>query len=253
MIYYSLHYPHYVLGKIAKEIIYPVQQVQNEVIRHFHLETENADLLQQNLQLLREDKRNFVERGDTLKPVFETDAQHRQIRIYDYLAANVIYSTVDKKHNYLIIDRGSEDGITNDMAVFTATGVVGVTCDVSKQFATVMSVLHLDTRISAKILPTNYIGTVIWTGHDTEAQLTDIPRHVNIEVGDTVITSGYSNVYPKEIMIGTVSSTDYGRHGEGQTIKLALSTNFYHLNSVFIAKNLYKDELDTLKSRLKNE
>lgn len=254
MIYNHIHYPRFMMGRIARVITYPVNKSWNNLVKHFSLEEENRNLLEQNMELLRERDNNFILFSDTIFAEETRDEKNKRIRLYDYTTANVIYNTTTKKHNYLILDKGTNEGIDLDMAVFSAQGVVGVVNDVSSNFATVMSVLHPDTRISAKIMPADQIGTVIWEDHDPETVfLHDIPQHIMVNIGDSVITSGFSNVFPKDIMIGTVTEIENNTKNSFYTIKLKLSTNFNHLNSVYIVKNLYKNEIDSLKSNFKHE
>ena len=103
-------------------------------------------------------------------------------------------------------------------------------------------------------MPVNQIGTVVWMDTDpTIAQMIDIPQHLQVAVGDSVITSGYSDVFPKDILIGTVIEKSNNPSNTFLTIKIRLATDFRNLDNVYIISNLYKSELDALKSNFKNE
>lgn len=174
--------------------------------------------------------------------------------MYDLSTAHVIFNTINKTHNYIILDKGKKDGVVPDMAVLSPNGVAGVVSDVSDHFSTVMSVLNPDFRVSARIIPINQIGTVVWVDDDpTIAQVVDIPQHLMVAVGDSVVTSGYSDVFPKDLMIGTVIEKYDNPNNTFLTIKIRLSTDFRNLHSVYLISNLYKPELDSLKSKFKNE
>ncbi len=254
LIYNNINYPRFVIAKISKTITTPFNSGWNNLTRHLNLNKENEYLMQQNIKLMRETKNNFIFQQDSLFTVDSINDRSKKIRLYDYTYANVIYNTTNKKHNYLILDKGSNDGITIDMAVLSAQGVVGVVNDVSTNFCTVMSLLHPDTRISAKVMPINQIGTVIWEENNPEyAYLNDIPQHLKVNVGDSVFTSGFSNVFPENILIGIVKEKNSNPKNSFLSIKIKLATKFNNINRVYLVTNLYKQELDSLKSNLKNE
>lgn len=254
LIYNSLNYPRFVMGKVSNHATYPIRKLWSGFTTHFSLRFENEGLIRQNIDLLREQERNFLLLEDSLFVKNDQASDRKEVRLYDYTTAHVIYNSLNKKHNYLILDKGREDGMEVDMAVFSAEGIVGVVNDVSTHFSTVMSMLHPDTRISAKLMPTHQIGTVVWQENDAEiVNLQDIPQHIVVNIGDSVFTSGFSNVYPQDILIGTVVSVEENRKNTFLDIRIQLATNFNHLNLVYVVKNLYKNELDTLKANFKHE
>ena len=249
----SLSYPRFQMGKMARHTTYPIHKMWRNVLQYLSYGAENRALVEQNLLLLKERENNFLTTSDS---VYEKNVEegNRKIRMYDYISANVVYNTVHKAHNYIIIDKGIEDGIELDMAVFSAQGVVGLVNDVSKHFSTVMSILHPDARISAKLMPANQLGTVMWRGNDPAvAYLHDIPQHVIVNVGDSVFTSGFSNVFPRDLLIGEVLEKELNKNNSFFTIKIRLSVDMNKINAVYVVKNLYKEELDYLKSNMKNE
>jgi len=131
---------------------------------------------------------------------------------------------------------------------------VGVVSDVSKHFATIISLLHPDCQISAKVHPANQLGTITWRYGDPQSvYLEDIPEHLNINEGDSVLTSGYSNIFPSGILIGTISEKSKNPTANFLTLKVALATDFNHINTVFVVRNLYREELETLKSNMKED
>ena len=256
LVYNNMSYPHFKLNTAMQAITGPFYEMRQGVVKHFNFAEENERLIQQNSELLAERENNFIEKEDTVFSKYDTASAGRQkkLRMYDYFYAHVIHNTTHKKNNYLVLDKGWEDGVRPDMAVVAADGVVGVVNNVSTHFASVISLLHPDSRISAKVLPVNQVGTIVWQDIDHEhAYLIDIPQHLSVNVGDTVVTSGYSNVFPKDLMLGTVSNIDNQAKASFLTIKVALSVNFSNLNTVYLIENLYKAELDTLKSSFKDE
>lgn len=254
LIYNNINYPRFKLGRAARAITYPIHKSLGNIHAYFNLKTENQNLVEQNLEFLREEKRNFMWISDSLYSEEKENEKGGKNRLFDYTSANVVYNTTNMKYNYLILDKGATNGITLDMAVFSPQGVVGVVNDVSDRFATVMSVLHPDIRISARLMPTNQLGTVVWEDSDREMlSLHDIPQHIPVNIGDSVFTSGFSNVYPRDILIGTVKEATQNTNNSFLTIKLKLATDMNTISTVYIVKNLYKAELDQLKENFKHE
>ena len=165
MISKSMKYTSFALHRVCQTIVAPINEAWYNVIRHFSLEAENEQLVQQNITLLNERDNAFTFKDDSVYTAAIRDSnQLVKIRLYDYSYANIVYKTTEKTHNYIIIDKGRADGVTIDMAVLSAGGVCGVVSDVTEHFASIISLLHPDARISAKLLPSNQIGTVLWDG-----------------------------------------------------------------------------------------
>jgi rod shape-determining protein MreC len=154
----------------------------------------------------------------------------------------------------MIIDKGAEEGIVSNMAVIAPSGVVGIIDRVSAHFSSVVSLLHPNTRISAKVMPINQIGAISWDdGNPEEVTLHDIPQHLSVNIGDSVFTSGYSAVFPENILIGIVKNKTSNTNNSFLNISVKLAVNFNYINHVYIVKNLYKNEIDTLKAGFKHE
>jgi rod shape-determining protein MreC len=253
LIYQNSNYQHFVISTATQSITGPVQNFANLFYKQFHYASENEYLIQQNIQFLREKDNMFIISEDSVYSVFSGEGKNKR-RIYEYTSAHVIFNTIHKTNNYIIIDKGKKEGVMPDMAVLSPNGVVGVVSDVSNNFSTVISLLNPNSRVSAKIIPINQIGTVVWLDNDPSvAQVTDIPQHLMVAIGDSVVTSGYSDVYPKDILIGTVIEKFDNPNNTFLTIKIRLATDFRNLNNVYLISNLYKSELDSLKSKFKNE
>jgi rod shape-determining protein MreC len=249
LIYNNNSYQHFVISKATIRITGPVQQFSNFFYKQFRYSKENAYLVSQNMELLKEQENMFILSDDSAYTVFS----HKH-RMYDLTSAHVVFNTINKTHNYIIIDKGKKDGVVPDMAVLSPNGVAGVVSDVSDNFSTVISILNPNFRVSAKIIPINQIGTVVWMEHDPSiAQVTDIPQHLMVAVGDSVVTSGYSDVFPIDLLIGTVIEKYDNINNTFLTINIRLATDFRNLHNVYLISNLYKSELDSLKSKFKNE
>ena len=251
--YQNNNYQHFAISTTVLRITGPMQKIANFFYRQFHYSNENAYLMQQNMGLLKEKENMFIFLEDTIHPVFLGEEKNKR-RMYDITSAHVVFNTINKTNNYIIIDKGRKDGIVSDMAVLSPNGVAGVVSDVSENFSTVISLLNPNFRVSAKILPVNQIGTVVWIEADPSiAQVIDIPQHLMISVGDSVVTSGYSDVFPRDILIGTVIEKFDNPNNTFLTIKIRIATDFRNLHSVYLISNLHKPELDSIKSKFKNE
>lgn len=209
---------------------------------YFHLREENDILAIENSKL-----RNMLEHQESNgKLYFDSKDTTGRIK-YEYIPAKVIYNSVNKQYNYIIVDRGKKQGVYNEMAVITDQGVVGIVSATSNNFATVLPVLNRDFRISAKIKRNNFFGVLEWEGLSPEvAALREIPIHVDVHEGDTIVTSGYSAIFPEGIDIGVVKSVT-PTDGNFYDIFVHLSTNYLNLVHVYLIRNYFKEELDTLR------
>jgi rod shape-determining protein MreC len=156
----------------------------------------------------------------------------------------VINNSVNKPLNYITINRGAKHGIKPDQGIITHSGIVGVTLKVSDSYSLAMSVLNSRWSVSAKIRKNGYFGSLVWEGGDyRRASLKEIPVHVNIAKGDTVVTSGFSTIFPEGIPIGTIQDFYRGDGDNYYTIILALGTDFKSLSYVEIIENSSRDEI----------
>ncbi|WP_083464551.1 rod shape-determining protein MreC [Marinifilum fragile] len=162
---------------------------------------------------------------------------------YIYRTAKIINNSVNKQLNYITINKGRIHGIEREMAVVTDNGVVGVVKSVSDNFASVISVLNDRLRISAKLKGNNYHGSLIWDGVDyRKAMLKDIPFHVKIAKGDTIVTSGFSAIFPEGLQLGVVDEVMASSGDNFQNIKVLLSNDFKSLSYVKVVGDLMKEE-----------
>lgn len=167
---------------------------------------------------------------------------------YQYIVSKVVLNTVGKRNNYIMLDKGSRSGIQKDMAVITSNGIVGTVVNVSENFSWVMSMLNKHTRVSGRIIKNNQMGTIVWNGIDhLYGTLTDIPAHVKITKGDTIVSSGYSYIFPAGLMIGTITDFRVEQGDHFYTIPFKFSVDFNALQYVYVVKNLMKDEQESLE------
>lgn len=235
----------------ASRLTGKVYHIYQSVTSYFSLAKINNELAKENALLrgLLENRSGISSLPDsTLVGSLQNDS------IYQFIPAKIINNSVNRPFNYITLNKGSRHGIKPDMGIISSKGIVGVVGQVSESYAMGLSVLNQRWSISAKLKKNGYYGSLIWQGLDYRvANLSEIPLHVDIAVGDTVITSGYSSVFPEGILVGTIS--DFSRPG-GENyyqIKVKLSVDFKSVSYVEIVKNKAAEEIDELDKNLRDD
>lgn len=248
MISSSHNYHQTVAFGVARNITGFVAKRIDKGENYFRLKKINDELLAENLMLHRRLEQLSLSPSDTLVPV--TDSVYGVT--YTYMNASVINNSVNKQKNFLTIDKGSRQGVVNGMGVTSSTGVAGIVVGVSRNFSVVMSLLNTDFRLSASIKRNNYFGSLTWDGDDyRNATLSEIPHHVSIHEGDTVVTSGYSAIFPAGLMAGTLTG-EQTRGGDFISLNVLLSTDFKKLRNVYLIGNLKRNEQEQLEEEVVN-
>lgn len=212
---------------------------------YFSLGNTNRKLAAENAALKK--KLAFLAMSQEKYPVNRPDTVDAPA--YYFTSAKVISNSVNKQFNYITINKGSRHGIKPDMGIINSEGVVGVITNVSQNYSTGLSLLNKRLSIPAKITKNNYFGALVWDGeHYNTADLKEIPFHIIVNVGDTVVTSGYSNIFPEGIMIGTIKQFDVESGTNFYNIKVELSTDFKTLKYVEVVKNTRREEQIRLES-----
>jgi rod shape-determining protein MreC len=218
----------------------------SSVTEYVKLKNTNEALARQNAAL-RTLMRDAYYIDSALKKNI-TDTIYRQQ--YGYITAKVISNSTNRRNNYLTLNRGKMQGIAPEMGVICAQGVVGIVKDVSDHYASVISLLHKEFQVSAMIKKNGFYGPLVWGGYDAEhGSLKDIARHVVLHNGDTVVTSGFSGVFPEGIMIGTIEKFEAKAGDNFYNISVKLSTDFGSLSHVFVVTNTMKDEQRQLEEK----
>jgi rod shape-determining protein MreC len=173
-------------------------------------------------------------------------------QVFTYIPAKVIHNSVNLSANYIYINRGAKQGITTQMGVISPGGVVGQVVNVTDDYAAVMSLLNKNFKVSAKLRNSNYFGTLSWEGKNTTlAKLKEIPKHVKMKEGDTIVTSGYSELFPENVIVGTVKHVNAEPEENFLDIDVTLSTNMNNISYVYVVNNLKRKEFIALDSVVK--
>ncbi|MDD6210384.1 MAG: rod shape-determining protein MreC [Bacteroidales bacterium] len=220
-------------------IVGKIYSVSGFLSSFFFLHEENAKLLEQNgiledeIRQLRWQLHNSTyDTAFVAIPLVTPDSQIIGIS-HSSVVADVINNSVAKPYNYITLNKGLLDGIRSDMGVVSSEGVVGVVSAVSDHYSVVISVLNAKMKVSSKLKNGKFFGSLAWDAIDPRfAQMADLPRHATFIRGDTIVTSGFSTIFPEGIIIGTIE--DYAKQKDDNfyTLKIKLSTDFYSLHQV---------------------
>lgn len=201
---------------------------------YFHLKSENEVLMAENTLLKNELEKWKIDKDSNQQ--------------FHYHHARVVNASFNRMKNYLTLNRGIEDGIVQDMAVYSSQGVVGIIQDMSQHYAVVLPLINVMSRVSAKIKKNNYYGSLQWDGNDyLYSYLKDIPYHVEVVPGDTIVTSGYSSIFPEGLLIGFVESVNK-ETANFLNIKIRLAVDFKCLNQVYVIRNDRQEEKKQLET-----
>ena len=198
------------------------------------LVAENTDLRNriENIKSALDGQENYILGEDS--SFFDTD--------YRYQSARMVNSSFNKTKNYITLDKGSSDGVAKEMAVCSREGVVGIIQNTSRHYARVLPLVNTNLRVSAKLKKNGYYGSLQWDGNDYRySYLNDIPFHVDVAQGDTIVTSGFSSIFPEGELIGFVETVNK-ETANFLTIKVKLAVDFKKISDVYVVANLNKSE-----------
>lgn len=223
-----------------------ILKISNNVGDYFSLQNVNEQLAEENAAL-----RAQLQQGNVTVVFGDSLITEDTLRSIDYsfTMAEVISNSIRRMTNYITINKGTADGIERGMGVIGPEGVVGNVKAVSRNYAVVNSLLHTNMQISAKVQRTQDLGTVTWEGIDfTKASLRYIPRHVELLVGDTIVTSGFNTVFPPDILIGVIDNIEEREEEQFYEVDIDLAVDFNELGYVYIIRNEMKQEIDSLQT-----
>ena len=231
----------------ANAVTATVYEGMSAVTGYFNLKDINEDLQERNALLEHELIELRAQLNDTRLLLPDTAAVPAALRQFDFVVAHVISNSIARPNNYITINRGSADGIRPEMGVVDQNGVVGIVNVVGPHSARVISLLNPHMRLSCKLRGSEYFGSMVWDGKDPRtAVLEELPKHMQYEVGDTIVTSGYSTVFPEGIIVGTVKERAKNLNDSFVSLNVRLTTNFSQLSTVRVITNNMADELRAL-------
>ena len=209
---------------------------------YFKLKEYNKTLIKENVSLKNE-LQNFK--------FIDLDSAFLK-KEFIYSDAKIISNNISLLKNFLIINKGSKDGVVNEMGVVSSDGLVGIVNEVSENYSSVMSLLNLNSRINAKVKRTSHFGSLEWEGLDINILiLKDIPKTAKINIGDSIVTGGMSAIFPENIKIGLISKVGFNIKLDNYfRIEVKLHNDMTSIRNVYLLSSLYKNEIEQLKIKV---
>ena len=232
----SVHYSGF--GKVGIFISGSTSSIYSYINSYFNLRQENNKLIEENLELKKIESQ-FFDISDT-KDISNS-------KIDKTISAKVIFNSINKNKNIIVINKGEFNGITREMGVISSRGVVGIIKNITGNYSSIVSLLNTDLKINAILKNSSTIGSISWNGLDPRiVQLNDIPLSSSIKVGDTIVTGGMSFYFPRGIPIGTIE--DYNNTSlEGYySIDVLIFSDFSSLSNLYILERTDNDEIKSL-------
>lgn len=228
-------------GRMVASVYSTFSNIRN----YFSLAEINMELAEENarMQYLLSNVPNYVTAPDSVLANLEKGNS-----AYRFIPAKVINNSVNKQNNYITLNKGRRHGIKVDQGILNGDGVVGVITNVSDSYSMGFSLLNKRWGVSAKLKSNGTFGPISWDGTDARfVDLNGIPFHVELAVGDTVVTSSYSSIFPEGLIIGKVHSFEQPQGENYFKIKVELEADFYSLSYVIVVDNVLKNEISNLE------
>jgi len=235
----SNHYHQSKLNSISNNFTSIISEGSSSIESYFNLKNKNEELIQENLDLINRIYSNKKIINDTL--LINSP--------YIFSSAKIINNNFSYSKNYLIIDKGSTDGIHKEMGVITSRGIIGIIVDVSENYSRVMSILNLNSKINAKIKNSFHFGSLEWNGEDPSIlNLNDVPKIAKIKIGDSIVSGGMSAIFPENLPIGIVSKIHLKDSENYYGIEVLINNDMTSAKNVYVINNLDKEEIDNIKN-----
>lgn len=236
----SQPYHNQVIVRATNDMVGGIYDVNSSIGDYFRLKTINRDLAAENAELR--------EQLTYCRSLLDVAMQGTLVdTTYSYVSARVVGNTIDKPANYIVINKGRNDGIEKGMGVVSDSGIVGVVSEVSSHYATIISLLHPYSVVSVRFKSNQHLANMKWDARSYRyASIEDVPTHLELNVGDTILTSSFSYIYPEDLMVGTIDEVYHTPSGDLNRARVRLATNFATLRQVYVVKNYYKSELDSI-------
>ena len=216
-------------------------ETYSEFSDFIYLKEVNRQLVQENAMLRNKIKSSFFTQDYTDTTFVSKDT------LYRYIPAHIVYMTLHKPANYIVVNKGEKQGVKKEMGVISPTGIVGIVIGVSKNYSLIMPVLHYNFKISSRIKKYGMLVSVIWEKGDYRfGKIIDIPSHLELQKGDTLVTTGFSTIFPENIPVGYVEDYVFNPDKEFSEGTIKFATDFKTLQDVYIIESVKKPEIEEL-------
>jgi len=263
LIYRNSVYQRNMIWTSANAVSGSISSVSSSVFSYLDLQNVNQVLHERNnfleMELLRLREQVDKMAMDTisfsqisLRDTVKIDSLYDGDYVYKFIPVGVVNNSTSYLNNYITINKGKKDGLRPDMGVVSPLGVVGFVATVNDNYSVVISLLHVKLRVSCKIKDANYYGPLSWKGGNVDyAYLEELPTHATFQIGDTVVTSGYTDAFPPGIMVGVVESYDKQHDDNFYSLKVRLATDFRALSVLSVIDNLTQKERKEVEAEAK--
>jgi rod shape-determining protein MreC len=228
----------------ASSVNAKVWEARNAVTKQLNLSHTNQELQKSNALLMERLPQSFIRIDDGTVKIADTVYKQQ----YEYIPADLINSTVEKRNNYFTIKAGTVHGVERGLGVISDNGVVGVVHRCSEHYSIVKSVLTKDINISVVIEGMGLYGLLKWDGVDARrGSVSGISNDLQIKRWTKVITREGTGIFPKGIMVGKV---DKLKSVEGEAfwdVSILFSEDYRKLQKVYVVKNLFSEEQQKLE------
>jgi rod shape-determining protein MreC len=242
-------YQNSAFAHLSSNLTGSVLEISSSISDYFSLRQKNRMLSEDNAKLHSNLPGSFYTADSNSFYQHDTVYQLE----YKYISAKVISNSTNKRNNFLMLSKGMEQGIENHMGVIIGNRIVGQVVSVSEHFSWVMSLLNKDSKISGKFKKNNQLVNIEWNGSSYRiGDVKEIPKHVVIQKGDTIITSGNSDIFPEGLLIGTIDEFTVAPDENFNHAQLLFSTDFNSLSFVEVIIDLMRKEKEELKASFKS-
>lgn len=247
--FYSYNnYPNAIFFNTTNYYAAKALETSNSITEYSNLRDVNKDLATENSRLNQLVSKLQAQQLD--KSIINYKADSAVASRFKFVVAKVQNLTTTQFNNYITIDKGSADGLAPGMGVISSTGVVGKIKSCSEHISIVISILHSEYSVSAKLKRNNEIGSVKWDGVNPDVvEMTEVSRYKAVKIKDTVVTSDFNYVFPPNITIGYVKKVGVKADQTFHDIEVQLATNFHTLAYVYVINNKLMNEQKTLEEK----
>ena len=228
----------------------------DEGASYFKLKQINEQLVAQNKDLMVQLYGKNKSKNPQFRKVHDTIGGGQ---IYTFVDGKIVFNSINRKDNYFTINRGKRDGVRPKMGVMAPGGIAGIVINTTDSYSLVQSILSLNKiKINEKKKKSGYFGTLTWRGDDSRTMhLSDVPKYVSLQIGDTIVTDGKSAIFQQGIMVGKISGYEVDSKTGFWDISVELNEKMGNLSKIYVVKNLKKAEVnkiqDTLQATINKE
>ena len=224
----------------------------NNLDKYLDLHEENTKLIEENAKLHSMLKSSMIEVGKSIKSHSDTNAL-KIVQKYQFTEAEVINNSFRRRNNHITLSKGLKNSINNGDGVVTSNGILGVIESTGDNYSSVISILNKNLQVNAKLKNSNYFGSLSWPGKDRRKfLLSDIPKEAQLSLGDTIITGGYSTIFPEGIDIGIIEEFEIPENQNYYNIVVKPFLDYANVKSVYVIHNLQREQIKDIESKRKD-